>query len=345
MQNKKINLALQGGGAHGAYTWGALDALLDNGHIDIEGITATSAGSMNACALAYGMHIDGRQGAKDTLHNLWHNVYEKGVLYSSTKRLPIDHILFPNSDYSLSYIAFDMLSHIVSPYQTNPIDINPLRDIVSEVIDFDALQQCKNIQLFIGTTHIATGQSHIFKNEDITRDVVMASAALPNIFKAVEIDGEHYWDGGYSGNPPLYPLFHNTESRDIMIFHINPLHRKEIPDTATEIANRTNEISFNSCLLKEIRSIEFVKKLLRNDMLKDSYKEQFKDILLHSIRADESLCDLSVASKYETEWSFLTMLHDRGYEAMQTWLAKHFDAIGIRDTVDMYKDFLQEETA
>lgn len=337
---KTINLALQGGGTHGAYAWGALDMLLEDGRVDVEGISATSAGSVNACAYAYGMHSGGPEKAREILHDVWHSVSKQGEFFSPVRRTFLDQVLFPDSDNSLSYMAFDAVSRSLSPEQFNPMDINPLRDILAETIDFEALQNCGAVKLFISATHVATGKAKIFKTDKITLDVVMASAALPDVFKAVRIDGEDYWDGGYVGNPSLYPLFYNTDARDIMIVHINPLNRKKTPETSAEIANRINEISFNSSLIEEIRAVAFVKKLLDRGMLKKEFEDEFKNILLHSIRADGSLCDLSIASKFDSSWDFLTMLRDRGRDSMRDWLAENFDKIGKKTTIDLYEDYL-----
>ena len=188
---------------------------------------------------------------------------------------------------------------------------------------------------------MAGAKVRVFDVHEINLDVVMASACLPFLYKAVEIDGEYYWDGGYTGNPALFPLFYHTDTRDILIMHINPLQRQELPSTAPDIINRMNEISFNSPLLLEMRAISFVKKLLRGNMLKEEYRSGFKDILIHSLRTDQAMCDLSVASKFNTDWDFLTGLRDRGRDAMSQWLEAHYDDLNVRDSVDLQTDFLQ----
>ena len=211
---------------------------------------------------------------------------------------------------------------------------------LNELIDFEALRRCDKMKLFISTTHVKSGKPRIFETPEITLDVVMASACLPNVFQAVMIDGEPYWDGGFTGNPSLFPLFYETESRDIVIIHLNPIEREDLPDTAPEIANRLNEISFNSSLLQEIRAIAFVKDLLEYDMLKDEYRKDFKDILLHSIRADQALKDLSVASKFSVDWGFLTGLRDTGRKVMKEWLKENFENIGHVSSVDLKQEYL-----
>jgi NTE family protein len=244
-------------------------------------------------------------------------------------------------DQSLTYFLFDTVTRMFSPYELNPLDFNPLRDVLDETIDFAALRDCDKVKLFISTTKVSTGKVRVFNCGQLTRDVAMASACLPYLFKAVEIDGEAYWDGGFMGNPALFPLFHETCARDVIIVHINPIERPELPTTSPQIMNRVNEISFNSSLIKELRSIAFVKKLIAHDMLKDVHKDHFKDILVHSVRADGALCDLSVASKFDSDWGFLTYLRDTGRQVMDRWLATHYDAVGQHDTVDLHHDFLE----
>lgn len=343
-KTKTVNLALQGGGAHGAFAWGVLDYILEDGRIDIEGICATSVGSMNAVALAYGMHIGGRKGARDMLEKFWWRLQEAGQIYSPIHHMPWDKFISWNMDNSPSYFLFDLVTRAFSPYQLNPMKINPLREIVEDLIDFKELRRCDSIKLFISTTHVKSGRVRVFDTQDITLDVVMASACLPHVFQAVMIDGEPYWDGGYTGNPALFPLFYKTKSRDIMIVHLNPIERAEFPDTAPEIMNRLNEISFNSSLLQEIRAIAFVKKLLEYDMLKDEYKNNFKNILVHSIRADQALRDLSVASKFSVDWDFLVYLRDQGRAVMKVWIEENFENIGHRSSVDLNTEFLTSVT-
>jgi len=340
---KTVNLALQGGGAHGAFTWGVLDKLLEDGRIGIDGICATSAGTMNACALAWGMHKGGPEKAREALHDFWQNISRAGEKLSIPK-MPWEKFMpqsgWMKTDDSLSYFLLDSMTRLFSPYQLNPFDLNPLRDVMAESVDFDELRECDCVKLFISATHVHSGKVKVFSTKEINLDIVMASACLPYMFKAVEVDGEDYWDGGYMGNPALFPLFYETKTRDVMIVHINPMERKKTPQSAHEIMNRINEISFNSSLLKELRAVAFVKKLIEHDMLKDKHKKDFTDVLVHSIRADDVMTDLSVSSKFNSDWDFLTGLRDKGRETMGTWLEEHFDAIGVRDTVDLHEEFL-----
>lgn len=339
-KNKSINLALQGGGAHGAFTWGVLDKLLEDGRLDIDGVCACSAGTMNAVALAYGMHIGGKEQARETLHNFWQGIHQAGRLFNPVQRMPWEKMGGWNMDQSISFFMMDSFTRMLSPYQFNPLDINPLKDVLEAHIDFDALRCCSTLQLFISATHVASGKVRVFENHQMSVEAALASACLPHLFKAVEVEGEHYWDGGYMGNPSLFPLFYKTDSRDIILVHINPIEREELPTTAPAIMNRLNEITFNNSLLKDMRAIAMVKKLLEHDMLNDKYREQYKDILLHSVRADDVMCELGVSSKLDTDWSFLLHLRDTGREVMGKWLDAHYDAVGERDTVDLHDEFL-----
>lgn len=333
---RRVNLALQGGGSHGAVTWGVLDRLLEDERIEFEAVSGASAGAVNAAALAYGLHLGGRDGARAKLDELWREVSDAGAVYSPVRRTPLE--IFSKDftlDDSLSYQAFDLFTRIFSPYQFNPFDINPLRDILQRCIDFDRLKQCDATKLFLSATNVRTGKVHLFETKDVSIEAVLASSCLPFLFKAVEIDGEHYWDGGYMGNPVLYPFIYNAQSSDIVIVHVNPLSRDKVPMTAPEILNRINEISFNSSLLRELRAISFVQKLLDEGWLKKRYRDRLRNIRIHSIRSDESLVDLSVSSKFSTDWGFLTALKARGRKIADEWLSENFDKIGAASSIDV----------
>ncbi len=338
---KRINLALQGGGAHGAFTWGVIDKLLEDGRLDIDGISGTSAGSMNAVVYAYGRYMGGVDGAREALEKFWKAVSDAGQRYSPVKKMPWENTLFGwHNNETLAFEMFKTLTNTFSPYQLNPLNLNPLKDILNEQVDFAALNSCPNTKFFLSATNVRTGKVRVFNTHEITADAVMASACLPYLFQAVEIDGEPYWDGGYMGNPSLFPLFYNTDARDVLIVHVNPIERPGPPKTPAEIYNRVNEISFNSSLIKELRSIAFVQKLLDEGWLKDEYHGQLKYVLIHSMRADNALSDLSVTSKFSSDWTFLTNLRDRGRATAAEWIATNYGDVGVRSTVDLHKEFL-----
>ncbi|MEQ1518219.1 MAG: patatin-like phospholipase family protein, partial [Usitatibacteraceae bacterium] len=329
-KTKTINLALQGGGAHGAFAWGVLDYLLEDGRIDFEGISGTSAGSMNAVVLVEGLRKGGRDGARAALENFWQAISQAGERYSIVRSTPWDRLRGDhwNNDDSITFQMFKAITNAFSPYQLNPTNFNPLRDILLEQIDFDALNRHDEHQLFLSATNVQTGSVRVFHNQQITVDVVMASACLPFLYQAVEIDGHTYWDGGYMGNPALFPLFYQTDARDVLIVHINPIVRQGTPTTPHDIEDRVNEISFNSALIKEFRAIAFVQKLINEGWVKDEYRDQLKYVLIHSLRADDALSDLSAASKLCTDWSFLQVLRDRGRNAAAVWMERHLDDVG-----------------
>ncbi|MEZ5922651.1 MAG: patatin-like phospholipase family protein [Parvularculaceae bacterium] len=333
---KKINLALQGGGSHGALTWGVIDRLLEDETIEIEAISGASAGAVNAAALAYGLHKGGRECARETLDELWEAIVSYGAFFSPVKRSPFDAA---TSDYGLeesfSYHLFDAFTRLYSPYQFNPFNINPLRDILKKLIDFDALRDCKRTMLFVAATNVRTGKVHVFETKDMALDVILASTCLPFLFKAVEIDCEHYWDGGYMGNPVLFPFIYSAETRDVLIVHVNPIERQKLPVTAPEIMNRINEISFNSSLLRELRAISFVHKLLDEGWLKDEHANRLRNMHVHSIRTDELAEDLSVASKFNVDKKFIQALKLRGRNCAHEWLNKNYDSLGVRSSVDI----------
>jgi NTE family protein len=330
-ETKTIELALQGGGAHGAFTWGVLDRLLEDDRLVIEGISGTSAGAMNAVVVADGLDTGGKEGARRALQTFWSGVSQAG-LYSPFKRTWIDRLLGRwTLDYSPGYIFFDNLSRLLSPYQLNPFNMNPLRDLISSLVDFAHVRHAEGIKLFVAATNVRTGMQKIFKRHEMTVDMVMASACLPLVFQAVEIDGEAYWDGGYMGNPALFPLVNDCQSRDIVIVQINPIYRQEIPRTAPDIFNRLNEITFNASLIEEVRSIALLKELIKVANLE---QQHFRDALFHRIDGDDELKPLGVSSKFNTEWEFLQHLHDVGYRRASTWLDQNYDDLGVRSTLD-----------
>ena len=335
--SKIINLALQGGGAHGAYTWGVLDRLLEEEKLHIEGISGTSAGAMNAAVLAMGMARDGRRGAKHELEDFWRDIADAGH-WGPFQRLPLERFwLGWNTELSPGWLIFDSLSRFLSPYQLNPFNFNPLRRVIAAHVDFDELAKHEPIKLFICATHVRSGKIRIFEAKDLSVDALLASACLPTLFQTVYVEDEPYWDGGYMGNPAIYPLIYGTQSSDVIIVQINPIHRPEVPTTAAEIQDRLNEISFNSSLMREMRAIEFVSRLVDDEHLSH---ERYKRMNVHMIEAEREMCDLGLASKLEADWDFLVFLKDIGRTAAEKWLRLNWDSIGNRSTVDIRKEFL-----
>jgi NTE family protein len=334
---KAVNLALQGGGAHGAFAWGVLDRLLEDERIVFEGISATSAGAMNATVAAYGLTIGGREGARRTLAQFWRRVSEAAA-WSPLQPSLLDRLTRNHSmANSPAFIFFDMMTRFLSPYQLNPLNYNPLRDLLEETIDFARLRKDNKVKLFLCASNVRTGKVKIFKNDEITASAVLASGCLPFLFQAVEIDGEAYWDGGYMGNPAIFPLIYGCQSADIIVVHITPIVREELPRTGGDILNRLNEISFNSSLMREMRAIAFVTNLIDSGTLSG---EKMRRVLIHAIEADALMKDLGVASKLNADWDFLTHLRDAGRAGAEEWLSAHFDHLGKCSTIDIRAKYL-----
>jgi NTE family protein len=335
---KAINLALQGGGAHGAFTWGVLDRLLEDGRLSLEGISATSAGAMNAAIVAQGLMAGGNEAARHALDHFWRRVSHMARVTSPVQPSWFDRVFGGWSlDLSPSYVMFDFLTRMFSPYQFNPGNYNPLRELLLDTIDFERLRQCEATKLFIAATNVRTSKVKIFEMHEVSVDVLLASACLPFLFQAVEIDGEPYWDGGYMGNPAIFPLIYHCGSRDIVVVHINPIERAETPTTARDILNRINEISFNSSLMREMRAVEFVTRLIDEGKVTNGH---LKKMHIHSIEAQDVMTGLGVSSKLNPDWEFLTYLRDVGRERASQWLDANFDRIGNASTVDISAKFL-----
>ncbi|MGE8941764.1 patatin-like phospholipase family protein [Leptospira interrogans] len=338
---KPINLALQGGGAHGAFGWGVLDRLLEDDRLALDAISATSAGAMNAVVMAYGVSLGGREGARAKLTEFWQAVSDAGWLYSPVRNSPLENWLAVNHIGGGSSPSFKMFMAMVnsfSPYELNPLDFNPLKDVLEKIVDFNRLSRCPHAtRLFLSATNVRTGKIRVFENSEIGLDVVLASACLPYIFKAVEIDDEHYWDGGFMGNPAIFPLIYRGASRDVIIVHINPLVRNKLPESAPEIFNRMNEISFNSSLMREMRAIAFVSRLLDDGQLDTRH---YRRMLIHSISDDEEMNHHSIESKLNPDWTFLTHLRDAGRKAADTWLSESYDKVGQTSTIDISATFM-----
>ncbi|AUZ05521.2 MULTISPECIES: patatin-like phospholipase family protein [Vitreoscilla] len=329
-----LDLALQGGGSHGAFTWGVLDALLEDGRLSFQGISGTSAGAMNAVVLAAGFaeakiegmneteaHLARCQLAREKLHDFWFAVGRVGTLMAA-------------SPVSFAAKMMPWMKPMLSPVQANPFDINPLRDILNRVVDFDCLtaQKCEDWmpQLFICATNVRTGKGKIFTNQQMSSQVVMASACLPMLYQTVEVDGEPYWDGGYAGNPALYPLIYSTPCHDILLVQINPMEIDALPKSMSDIQDRANQITFNAGLLSELRAIRFVTTLLDENKLDI---KKYRKIYMHQVDGGADLLPLGAESKVKSDWNFLSQLFEKGRVAGAAWLETHFDDIGKKTTM------------
>ena len=329
---KSVNLALQGGGAHGAFTWGVLDKIFEDGRIWIDAISGTSAGAMNAAVAAMGMYAEGGEGARQELERFWKAVSKAGEM-SPFKTTPMDRAMQNWSlDSSPGYLMMDLINRLASPYDMNPVQLNPLRDLVRDFIDFERVRAAREMEIYISATNVETGRVRIFSRDEIDLDVIMASACLPFMFHAVEIDGQYYWDGGYMGNPVLLPFMETSASDDIVIVQINPVFRPGEPRAARDILNRVNEITFNASLLKELRMINLIDDLVDSGRGEDLRKRRMN---VHIVEDCEQMGKLSASSKLNTDWEFLCYLRDVGRAAAETWIKQNFEMIGVRSTVDL----------
>ncbi|WP_101066472.1 patatin-like phospholipase family protein [Roseovarius salinarum] len=349
---KRINLALQGGGAHGAFTWGVLDRLLDDDGIEVAGISGTSAGAMNGAAFKAGWLEGGRDGARETLDWLWERlgaVQDMRMPSWMTGVMPVPGAMGSAMENALPYTVADTMTRVLSPYAYGPFYSNPLRPIARE-FHYDAVCAEDGPRLFVGATNVRTGRIRIFTGAEISTDSLLASACLPTLFQAVEIDGEHYWDGGYTGNPALFPLFDRELPGDILIVNINPLEREEVPRSPQEIQNRINEISFNSSLLRELRTIAFLKRLVDDDGTEGGRFARaieqmaggggrFDRLRVHMIADDALMRELSVATKMMPTPYLLHRLKDAGRAAADAFLATHRDDLNRRGTTDLQAMF------
>ena len=325
-----IDLALQGGGSHGAFTWGVLDRLLEEPWLRIEAISGTSAGAMNAAVLADGWIAGGAEGARAALDAYWQRVSRAAAL-SPLQRSPLDRLLGRWAlDTSPAYVAMDLMTRMLSPYDLNPLGINPLRAILDESVDFERITRSP-IKLFVTATNVHTGRGRIFRNAEITADVLLASACLPTMFQAIEIDGEPYWDGGYAGNPTITPLIRESDANDTILVQINPRERAETPRSASEILNRLNEISFNSPLMKELRMMAVLREAADPGCGEGA---RWAKMRTHRILTD-MLAGLGASSKLNAEWEFVTMLKNEGRKSTEEFLAASGDDIGRRSTADL----------
>jgi len=331
-----IDLALQGGGSHGAFTWGVLDRLLEESWLRIDAISGTSAGAMNAAVLADGWMQDGAAGARAALDAYWRRV-SRAAAFSPLQRSLLDRLMGRWSlDSSPVYFAYDMMTRVLSPYDLNPLGLNPLRSILAESIDFERLSRAP-IKLFITATNVRTGRGRIFRNVEITADVLLASACLPTMFQAIEIDGQPYWDGGYAGNPTITPLVRESDAHDSILVQINPRERMDTPRTASEVIDRLNEISFNSPLMKELRMIALLQQVADPGHGEGA---RWAGMRTHRIWTDK-LASFGASSKLNAEWEFISMLKEEGRRSADEFLAVHAVDLGKRSTTDL--DVLLQE--
>jgi len=331
-----IDLALQGGGSHGAFTWGVLERLLDEPWLRIDGISGTSAGAMNAVVMASGFAADGPSGAKSALDTFWRRVAQSAE-YSPIRRSALDIALGRwTLDTSPFYLAFDLASRVFSPYDLAFAGTNPLYEILAQSVDFGGVARCP-IRLFVTATNVHTGRGRVFRNAELTPDVLLASACLPTLFRAIKIDGEPYWDGGYSGNPTITPLVRESNSHDTLLVAINPVERPGTPRSAREIVDRLNEVSFNATLLKELRMIALLRQVADAG---SSEGRKWAQMRVHLITSN-ALAKLGASSKFNAEWEFLCMLRDEGRHAAEAFLKASGGNIGRRSSIDL--DVLLQE--
>jgi NTE family protein len=329
-----ITLALQGGGAHGAFTWGVLDRLLAEPDLAIQGISGTSAGAINACLLAQGLLEDGVAGAKDALAAFWRRMSELGdAAFNPYRTLPYHALARSwNLDWSPAALWLDVMAQFVSPYQLNPLDHNPLREVLRESLDFDRLRAADATPVFVCATSLTTNRMRLFTNHDLSLDALLASTCLPQLHRAVEIDGEYYWDGGFIGNPVLKPLLHLGAAQDIVLVQLNPTRRAELPISARDILDRLNEVTMNAALMRELEGIEVINRLIEAGQLDHP---RYVVIRLHRIADPLVMAGLGVRSKNNTAWPFLSYLHAAGRAAAEVWLDRHGPALGHASTLNL----------
>ncbi|MDR1910575.1 MAG: patatin-like phospholipase family protein [Holosporales bacterium] len=329
---KAISIAMQGGGAHGAFTWGVLDRLLEDGRFIIEGITGASAGAMNAAGTIQGLLEGGNEGARRVLRSYWTALIESGKT-SALKPGPVDQMLNKfTMQNTPAFIMFDLMLKFLSPYQYNPMGLDPLKDLIMKVFDFEKIRKNKEYKLFMSATHVYTGKIKVFKTEEFCPEALLATACLPTIHAAVMVNGEYYWDGGFIGNPVIYPLVYECETPDILVIKLNPTHRNRLPTTSGEISDRLNEITNNTSILREMRSIHFITKLIDEGLIDPT---RIKKLHMHLIQDEAAFQDLGWSSKLNTDKKFVDYLFAAGYKAADKWISENFKKIGVESTMPM----------
>lgn len=337
---KKLSLGLQGGGAYGAFGWGALDRLLADGRLEIDGIGAASAGAINAVVLADGYaRGGGPEGARRKLSEFW-NALGKSAMLGPMRPSPFDVFAGRGSiESSPGYLLLQLASAGLAPGVMNPLNINPLQTLLASLVDFERVRACEELKLFISGTNVRTGKGHNFRRDELTVQHVMASACVPQVFAPVHIDGEAYWDGSFAGNPPLGPLVDEVAARDILVILNNPISRRDLPLSMADVHNRTNEIAFNTSLIREVSGIQHMAAVVDEE---DGEHVHMGAVRLHMISATGALRDLSISSKFNTDWNFILKLHALGHAAADRWLQDEFEGVGIASTFDPNQVYASE---
>lgn len=339
---RTINLALQGGGSHGAFTWGVLDALLADPRIGLEGLSGTSAGAVNAVVLASGYAkahaagTDPRRGARDALARLWQTIGSWDALGAWQRQW--GRLLWGGAAFAHGSDWLSRVGGSLSPYQSNPLDLNPLRDLLRDQVDFEAVD-AGPLKVYVTATHVPTGRAVIFTGARLDASAVLASACLPQLFKAIEIEGAPYWDGGYSANPALTPLIQGCTSADLMLIQINPLRVTGVPQSSADIEDRVNELTFNASLLTQMRTIEYINSLIERGALRGG---DHKTVRMHRVDGGDAIRAFPGSSKTSTDAAMIDALFHIGQQAATLWLQRHFDALGHHSTVDIRRDYLDD---
>jgi NTE family protein len=332
---KALSLALQGSGTHGAFSWGVIDKLLEDGRLTIEAISATGGAAFNAAIYSSALVAGGNDDARERLEKFWRALSRICAPFNPIRKIPLDAVLgFAGASVPVAHRWFETVTQVLGPRELNPLNYNPFQAALEETVDVDAVCRIDAPRITIGATNVRTGQRRTFANRDVTVDVVLASSCVPTLFHAVEIDGEVYWDGGYSGGPSILPLCCGG-TRDVLLSHIHPIERREVPRSASAVRDRTCEIAAGNSLAQELRMLAFAAKLVEDDWIRPERKPALGRVRLHMIRSDDVMSDLSVASRFETDWRSLTRLRDLGRQAAELWLEASFERVGICSTAQI----------
>jgi len=336
---KNVAVALQGGAAHGAFSWGVLDRLLEDGRIGIEGVSGTSSGAINAALLAYGSDRSGPSGARSVMDRFWRRISEESEKRRWTAHMLLRLMRLRAVRISRKPAFFDVMSRILLPYRFDPETMNPMREVLAEHVDFEALRAASDgIKLFLNATNIATVKNRVFARDEVSLDAVLASSCLPFLFDAVEIDGERYWDGGYMGNPTIYPLIYECETPDIVLILTAPLTKRPVPQNSAEILARISEVSFTSTLMREMRAIAFVTGLVEKGLV--AKEAGLKKINIHLIAPPGDDPDFEVEQRFNASWPFVSAMRDRGRAAAGTWLETCYDRVGRESSFEIDDAFV-----